>query len=136
MRMTKLEIEANNLLARVLKPREYPYFTEESLDRKIRRAHARNRVIRWLRPQGGDGDLTDREAQDVLIRARLTKRQTEVYFLRKVGFTFEEIGRRSGCTKQGALNVFRQASHKLRLAWAAYPYAGLAEVYRSEVSRR
>lgn len=136
MRITRIEIEANQLLARVLKPKEYPYFTEDSLARKIRRAHARNRQIKWLQPLDPGGSLADREAMAVLRRARLTTRQREVYFLRKIGLTFEEIGRRSGCSKQGVLNVFRQASKKLRVAWSAYPYQGLADVYRAEVARR
>ena len=70
--------------------------------------------------------------REILEMARLTARQREVFCLRAMGHTYEEIGRKNGHTKQGAQNIFLQAVKKIRAAYYVYPYAGLAQVYREQ----
>jgi len=136
MRITRMEIEADQLLARYPKNPEYPHFTEDSFERKLRNCHKRSATTRLiLKPDPADS-LTEREWKEIIRRAKLTQRQCEVYALRKAGWTLEGIGNWMSATKQGALNVFRQASVKIRRAHQDYPFAGIAEVYRAEVNRK
>jgi DNA-binding NarL/FixJ family response regulator len=67
--------------------------------------------------------------------AHLTANQQSVFEKRLSGWTFEEIGRQRGHSKQAAQNIFRQALKKLVRAWFADPLHGLADVYRQETLR-
>jgi hypothetical protein len=136
MRITRTEIEADQLLARYPKNPEYPHFTEDSFERKLRNCQRRSATTRLiLKPDPADS-LAEREWKEIIRMAKLTNRQAEVYAFRKAGWTLEDIGNWMNATKQGALNVFRQASVKIRRAHDEYPYSGLAEVYRAEVNRK
>jgi hypothetical protein len=71
----------------------------------------------------------------VLAIAKLTRRQAEVFAAKLAGDGWLDIGQRFGYSKQAAQGIFKQAVRRLRRAWRAYPFAGLEEVYRQEVSR-
>lgn len=90
-------------------------------------------------PPPGSPSVADwifrKEWQFILKHAGLTDRQRDVCLQRLAGWTFVEIGRQGGHSKQGAQNIFFQALKKIRSAWRVYPYAGLSSIYRQEVAR-
>lgn len=136
MKICLRELEADSLLARIEKSREYPHYSEEGLIRKLKRCHQRSYHLKPSPVSDPAYYLADQEWREIVRLARLTARQREVWYFRKTGWTFEEIGNWNGTTKQGALNVFRQASAKIRRAHATYPFVGLAEVYRDLTKNR
>jgi hypothetical protein len=75
------------------------------------------------------------ECRTVYDNARLTRGQKKVLAMRLGGLTFEQIGQLRGMSRQAAQIVFLQAIKKLAHAMHVYPYAGLAEVYRTETTR-
>ncbi len=79
--------------------------------------------------------LLANECREVYHRAKLTKRQSKVLEMRLGGWTFEEIGKKRGHSKQGAQHIFLQALKKLARALRVYPYKGLSEVYQDELRR-
>lgn len=81
-----------------------------------------------------EGELAEHEMHEILRRARLTPRQRDVVARRLTGQTFEEIsgGRTS---RQAIQQMFLRGIEKIREAFHAYAYAGLADVYRWEVRR-
>ncbi|MBL8088141.1 MAG: hypothetical protein JNM85_08755 [Chthonomonas sp.] len=81
------------------------------------------------------GYLLRREWLIIGRLAALTARQHDIFFKRISGWTFEEIGREAGHSKQGAQNIFRQALKKICRSEYVYPYAGLSEVYQAEIRR-
>jgi hypothetical protein len=131
-----LSFVADALLAMCESERDAPFYTENGFEAKLQRirrreTHSASELI------SGRGDrMLAVECRDVLKDAGLTPRQWEVLDLRLEGFTFEEIGGFSRTSKQAAMNVFIQALKKVSRTFRAYPYAGLSEVYRSEVKRR
>lgn len=136
MHFRSLSILADQLLARVAREPSCPHYTESTFERKL--ARCRQRAPR-LPPGSFDVPydfLLAREWAAIIGRAGLTRRQMEVLMLRLQGRSFEEIGGRFGHTKQGAASILRQAVVKLRRAEAAYPYVGLASVYREETRWR
>lgn len=131
-----LSFVADALLALCERETEAPFYTEGGFEAKLKRL--RSRETDWAGELvAGRGDrMLAVECRDVMRAAGLTLRQREVLDLRLEGYTFEEIGRRGRTTKQGAMNIFVQALKKITRTFRAYPYAGLSEVYRSEVKRR
>jgi hypothetical protein len=106
-----LSFVADALLALCERGSERPWYSEEGM-----------RVL-------------SRECHDVFCRAGLTRRQSVVLLQRLEGWTFEEIGRAVGGSKQGAQHVFVQAVKKIARAFRVYPFKGLSEVYRWETRR-
>jgi hypothetical protein len=83
----------------------------------------------------GHEPLLANECQEIYHRAKLTPHQSKVLEMRLGGWTFEEIGKRRGHSKQAAQNIFVQALKKLTHAFRVYPYKGLSEVYQRELQR-
>lgn len=83
----------------------------------------------------GHEPLLEVECREIYTNAHLTPLQSKVLEMRLTGWTFEEIGRRRGHTKQGAQNIFVQALKKLARSLRVYPYRGLSEVYQGELQR-
>ncbi len=116
---------------------EYPFTTEDSFERKLRRHRRRQQMLaEHICPQQEAIAYLERvEIEHVLKRAGLTSRQRIVCEWYLNGWTLQEIGRRMGVTKQAVAKTLKFAIVKLRRAWHLNPYHGLAEVYRREVSR-
>ena len=131
-----LSFVADALLALCERERDAPYFTEDGFEAKLMRIRHRETHSAGELVAGRGDQMLAIECRDVMRAAGLTARQREVLDLRLEGFTFEEIGQFGRTTKQGAMRVFVQALKKVSRTFRAYPYAGLSEVYRSEVKRR
>ena len=131
-----LSFVADALLALCAKERDAPFFTEGGYEAKLNRHRSRESAVAGDLATGRVDSLLGVECRDVMRGAGLTAHQREVLDLRLEGFTFEEIGEHRRTTKQAAQNVFIQALKKVSRTFREYPYAGLSEVYRSEVKRR
>jgi hypothetical protein len=131
-----LSFVADALLALCARERDAPFYTADGYEAKLQRNKRREIESISELVSGRVDSLLGVECRDVLRKAGLTPRQRDVLDLRIEGFTFEEIGHMGRTTKQGAMRVFIQALKKVSRTFAAYPYAGLSEVYRSEVRRR
>lgn len=131
-----LSFVADVLLALCAKERDAPFYTEDGYDAKLHRLKSRETASAVELVSGRVDSMLAVECRDVLGGAGLTPRQREVLDLRLEGFTFEEIGAFSRTSKQGAMRVFTQALKKVTRTFRDYRYAGLSEVYRSEVRRR
>lgn len=130
-----LSFVAEALLAICERDRQRPYFSDERIASKLKRAEQRDPVYGHLAQSRGDDPLLRRECQEVIAAARLTARQTDVFFQRMEGWTFEEIGASAGHTKQAAQHIFVQALKKIARSFRVYPFKGLSEVYRGETRR-
>lgn len=130
-----LSFVADALLALCERELDAPFYTEDRFEAKLKRLKRRETESPGEMVSGRVDSILAVECRDVMRDARLTARQREVLDLRLEGFTFEEIGRQGRTTKQGAMNVFVQALKKISRTFRAYPYAGLSEVYRSDVKR-
>ena len=131
-----LSFVADALLAMCENERDAPFYTEGGYEAKLQRTRKRETTAADELVSGRGDQMLSVECRDVLAAAGLTPRQREVLDLRLEGFTFEEIGGFSQTSKQAAMNVFIQALKKISRTFRAYPYAGLSEVYGSEVKRR
>lgn len=131
----QLAFVAEALLALCDRCPDRPFYSEEAMRGKLKRAHIREPLYAHLIVGRKDDPLLREECADVIAMARLTRRQSEVLAMRLEGYTFEEIGRSGGHSKQGAQNIFVQGIKKLARAFRVYPYRGLSEVYRIEVRR-
>lgn len=132
----KLEREADCLLAKEHR-NGHPHYSNARLGRKCTNERMRRNSLRP--PQGPEADavawIHRRTLRSVLLQAQLTRRQREVLLHKANGETWVEIGLRFGTSKQAAQRIFSQAVGRIRTAWRANKYAGLAEVYRAEVRR-
>ncbi|MBX7136048.1 MAG: hypothetical protein K1X67_25545 [Fimbriimonadaceae bacterium] len=127
---------ADSFLSLVERDRDAPYYTEPGFRRRLELDRRRQSKLAEPPPRVELSYLLRHEWSEMVQMANLTARQREVFAKRLSGWTFEEIGNASGRTRQGAQRVFSQAVRKLMVAWNEYPYRGLADVYRQEVSRR
>ena len=130
-----LSFVADALLALCEKPQTRPFYSEEGMRIKLKRADWRDPLYGHLLQQKGADPLLQNECDEVFRSARLTARQTEVLMRRLEGWTFEEIGQEAGHSRQGAQHIFVQALKKIARAFRVYPWKGLAEVYRWETRR-
>lgn len=126
---------ADSLLALCERDPQAPCYSEEGFRKKLEVDRRRQSRLEPPRARLELSYLIEHEWSEIVRLARLTARQKEVFAKRLSGWTFEEIGRASGRTRQGAQRVFSQAAAKLVRAWSEFPYRGLAEVYRQEVTR-
>lgn len=130
-----LAFVADALLALCDRSENRPFYSEDAFRLKLRLAVQREPVYaRMVSPSQHDPLLME-ECRCVIAEARLTERQLDVLSKRLDGWTFEEIGRAGGHSKQGAQNIFLQALKKIARAFRVYPFRGLSEVYRREVRR-
>ena len=116
---------ADSFLSLVERDRDAPYYTEPGFRRRLELDRRRQSKLCEPPPRVELSYLLRHEWSEMVTMARLTARQREVFAKRLSGWTFE-----------GAQRVFSQAVRKLMVAWNEYPYRGLADVYRQEVSRR
>jgi hypothetical protein len=123
------------LLALCERSSDRPFYSEQMLERKLKVAQQKDPLYGHLLMGRNEDEILRHECQEIFTRARLTERQASVLTMRLDGFTFEEIGRRGGHTKQGAQSIFLQALKKLTRAFRVYPFRGLNEVYRQELKR-
>ncbi len=130
-----LSFVADALLSLCERSEERPFYSDGALRSKLRLAEQREPLYAHMVLPKGDDELLRSECHEVFLRARLTQRQFEVLNKRLDGFTFEEIGRHGGHSKQGAQSIFLQALKKLARAFRVYPFKGLSEVYRRETRR-
>ncbi|RYG26361.1 hypothetical protein EON82_03690 [bacterium] len=130
-----LSFVADALLAMCENERDAPFYTEDGFETKLQRIRRRETTAADELISGRVDAMLAIECRDVLSAAGLTARQHEVLDLRLEGFTFEEIGGFGRTSKQAAMNVFVQALKKISRTFREYRYAGLSEVYRSEVER-
>lgn len=130
------EIEADRILAAIVRD-DRPHYSDEALDRKAKvdRLRGRQLAAAALGKCEAAVILRRQTMRRVLASSKLTGRQLEVLAAKLSGDGWLEIGRRFGYSRQAAQGIFKQAIGKVRRAWRAYPFAGLDEVYRQEVSR-
>lgn len=122
-------IVADQVAKQIVRDRQAPHYTEEGFDRKLRRAKQRESQLPVLWSHAHTHYLLTQEWNAIIAEADLTEAQFEVIDLRIEGYTFEEIGRRRGHTKQGAARIFEQGARKLAAAYAECATRGLHEVY-------
>ncbi|MFN3730190.1 MAG: hypothetical protein ACK4XJ_10795 [Fimbriimonadaceae bacterium] len=130
-----LSAAADALLSACERDRSAPFYTETGYRDKIR--HARRRESQLVRRLSLDPrqSLVRQECVAIVGAAGLTPHQREVLTKRWEGATFEEIGLARGHSKQGAMNIYVQAMRKIARASDVYPYRGLSDVYRDELTR-
>ncbi|MFN3684217.1 MAG: sigma factor-like helix-turn-helix DNA-binding protein [Fimbriimonadaceae bacterium] len=131
-----LSQRADALLARCQRDPERPFYRDDTFRSKERASRFRDVRFGFCALARPESPLAESELEGLLACARLTETQEQAVRLRIAGWTLEEIGALRGCTRQAVRNVLGKAASKLRRAMREYPYAGLAEVYRAEVSRR
>jgi hypothetical protein len=135
MKTEDLAFVADALLALCERSDDEPYYSEDTLRAKLKLAERRDPLYAHLMLPHGDDPLLREECRCVIELAGLTRRQLDVLSSRLEGWTFEEIGRRGGHSKQGAQSIFVQALKKLTRTFRVYPFRGLSEVYWRETHR-
>lgn len=135
MQTSNLAFVADALLALCTDEPDRPFFNDDQLLAKTRADARRNPTLAALMPKADFDPLLASEYAEVVETAKLTDRQREVLARRLEGQTFDQIGRRSGGSRQGAQKVFVQAIKKIVRSLRVYPYRGLSDVYRREVGR-
>jgi hypothetical protein len=131
-----LEAEADDLLRALDRDPGRPHYSEDSFRRKLDASRRRDQRLPEPANCRESAALLESEWEAVRRLACLTHAQEEVVAMRLEGHTFEQIGEARGHSKQGAQNVFFQATKKLVRCWMEYSYRGLHQVYREEVRRR
>ncbi len=118
---------------------EYPFTTEESYERKRRRQSARltqlTETLCHPLPEVLH-TLQQIELEALIKQAHLTPLQHRVLRLFLDGYTYSEIGKQLGVSKQAIGKTLHFAFRKLRKASLHNPYVGLMEVYRDAIRRR
>ncbi len=118
---------------------ERPFYTEEQLRRKMRRGEEFGERAAISRPRGRWSPgmyLLVREMRALARRAGLSRTQAEALNAAADGMTLEEAAWEAGVTKQAMASRLAGARAKMARAREGYPYAGLWEIYESEVGRR
>lgn len=80
--------------------------------------------------------LRGHEIALMLEHAPLTARQRQAVVLFLHGFTFEEMGRHWGVSKQAAHQLFLRACEVIRQSWSRHSLHGLTLVYSESTLRR
>lgn len=135
MQPNDLSMIADALLSLCEGDDERPFYSEETLRYKLRQASRRDATYGFVTRSKPADALFRHEYEELIDKANLTPRQDTVLRQRMDGWTFEEIGREAGHSKQGAQHTFLQAMKKLAKAMRVYPWRGLSEVYRQETRR-
>lgn len=130
-----LSFVADALLALCERTADRPFYSEETFRLKLKLAERREPLLEPIEALRTDDALLRVECRDVFREAKLTERQAAVLARRLDGWTFEEIGKEGGHSKQGAQHIFVQALKKIVRAFRVYPFKGLSDVYRDEVRR-
>ena len=130
-----LRFVAEALLAMCVEEREQPFSDDMELDRRAAAARKREHLWTALASRRRNDPLLEAECRDVFRRAKLTDHQANTFAMRIDGFSFEEIGKWNGTSKQSAQRTFVGALKRITKAWRAYSYRGMSDVYRTEVAR-
>ena len=130
-----LRFVAEALLAMCAEDRECPVTDDFELDRRAAAARKREHLWTALVSRRRNDPLLEAECRDVFSRAKLTDLQAHTFAMRLDGFSFEEIGRWNGTSRQSAQRTFVGALRRIGKAWRSYRYRGISEVYRWEVAR-
>lgn len=130
-----LNLRADALLASVERPDDAPYFREFTFKYKLRRDG-----LRTFREKKRPADPMVRlalraEWRQIIEYARLTQLETEVLQGWIAGDTFDVLSILHRTSKQSVYKAFKKALRKIREAYDAYPYSGLADVFLSEIRR-
>lgn len=80
--------------------------------------------------------LRRREIAMMLRHTPLTQRQREAIHLFLQGYTFEEMAKRWGVSKQAAHRVFLRACATIRASWRGHPLNGITLAYLESTLRR
>lgn len=136
MKNHELSYAADRLLSQVPRKPDEPHYVEDTFQRKLQLAWFRDPRAPEPPRDPTNTYLLQTEWADIFRRAKLTARQQDVVRLRIQGKTFEEIGNRTGCSKQAVLNVLKQAAKKIVQSMESYPYSGISEVYRDELKKK
>lgn len=80
--------------------------------------------------------LRGHEIALMLEHAPLTARQRQAVVLFLHGFTFEEMGRHWGVSRQAAHRLFLRACETIRQSWNGHPLHGMTVAYRESTLRR
>lgn len=131
-----LSQRADALLSRCGQDRERPFYRDDTFRSKERASRFREPRFGLCAVARTESPLVESELEGLLAFAGLTETQEQAVRLRVAGWTLEEIGALRGCTRQAVKNVLAKAAARLERALQTYPYAGLADVYLAEVSRR
>lgn len=83
----------------------------------------------------GAAYLLEREFQEVADRASLTARERAALEMTRDGWAEADLPEALGLARSEAARCLQCARAKVRRARINYPYAGLWEVYREEISR-
>jgi len=131
-----LRFVAEALLAMCAEERENPFTDDLELDRRAASARKREHLWTALASRRRNDPLLEAECRDVVAHANLTEHQANTFAMRIDGFSFEEIGRWHGTSRQSAQRTFVGALKRITRAWRAYRYRGISDVYRMEVARQ
>ncbi len=138
-RVVDLEMLSDLLLRLAGRDEDYPAYTEA---RNAQREQVDSQRAGELAPLHHNLQmdavefLRRREVRLMLDSAYLTPRQREVIELFVSGYTFEEIGRQWGISKQAANKLFLRACEAIRRRWSQHPLYGLTCTYRECTLRR
>lgn len=134
MNTTNLTDKTDEILRKVERNKEYPGYLEATFGIKCRNKPNRALNQSLCKPLGTDL-LRALEWARTLADARLTQRQLRVFCARLKGYSWSEIGKFFGHTKQAALKLFKQALRKFKQTLRESKFRGLHQIYRSEVMR-
>jgi len=123
------------IVKRIERDPDAPHYCEATFRRKLLTSHQRDLCLQISSHPPEIEYLLRSQWGAVADHANLTSNQQSVFEMRLSGWTFEEIGRQRGHSKQASQNIFRQALKKLVRTWMADPISGLADVYRQETMR-
>ncbi len=137
-RTVDLEVLSDLLLRLAGRDEHYPAYTE------ARTAKREQVDAQWAsrlaplhhHPQVDAVDfLRRREIAMMLQQAPLTARQRQAVELFLQGYTFEEMGKRWGISKQAAHQLFLRACEVIRHSWQQHPLHGITRTYRESTLR-
>lgn len=130
----------SDVILRILERDEhYPAYTESRIAQREAVDAQRAEQLSPLHhnPQRDAVALLRREEVELMLReASLTPRQLRVINLFMQGYNFEEIGRKTGVSKQAAHKLFLRACEAIRRSWNQHPLHGMAIAYSESTLRR
>lgn len=138
-RFVDLEMLSDLLLRLAGRDEHYPAYTEA---RTVKREQVDAQWASRLAPLhhhpqvDAVGFLRRREIAMILRHAPLTTRQRQAVTLFLRGYTFEEMGKHWGISKQAAHQLFLRACEVLRQSWQQHPLHGLTLTYSESTLRR
>ncbi len=130
-----LPARADALVARHNPREEFPFFREKNFVVKLRREGSKVGKIKQRTVDPAQRYLNVSEWRETLRLAGLTARECATLGLVIRGDSLSGIAVAEGVSRQAVHQRFQRIVEKIRLAYDVYPYAGLADVYRSELKR-